>query len=377
MAAALRTFGRREILKGALAAPLYALLSGTVAKGSQESGEKGMRDLPLRYFGSAARAEWLGENRKLREAVLKDCSCVTPEIGMNWAAIQPTRDTLEFGSLDALAVFARKHGLAMHGHTLIWDQTIPAWAQADMSKGDADWSLVGRYLAAAVSRYPSVPQWNVVNEPIDTEHPDGLKRSAVYDAFGPEYIGMALDEVRRHAPKAKLIINEYSLEYANPVDKARRNRLVRLLEGLLSEGRPLDGLGMQAHLDLGKGPMDQKAISAFLREVVGMGLDIYVTELDVKERDFRPSRAARDRLVADEARRFLDVALAEPAVKGVVTWGMSDDGSWLVPDEADLRASGVAPGARTLNRGLPYDRDMRPKPMYSAIRDALAEVRAA
>ncbi|WP_181257362.1 endo-1,4-beta-xylanase [Pseudaminobacter soli (ex Li et al. 2025)] len=335
-----------------------------------------MRMMTDRYFGTAARIEWINAKPALKEAILRDCSCLTPEIGMNWAAIEPKKGTFEFGSLDGLSAFALQHGLDMHGHTLIWDQTIPAWAKKALSSGEAGWETVASYLAVVVSRYPSVSQWNVVNEPIDTEGTDdGMRRSEIFRAFGADYVGMALETARRHAPHAKLFINEHSLEYANPVDAKRRTVLLRLAEGLLLEGKPLDAVGLQAHLDLGKGPLDIRAIRHMIREVAGMGLEVFITELDVRERDFSLPEAARDMAVADGVKRYLDVVLAEPSVKGIVTWGMSDEGSWLVPETADLVASGIASGSRVLNRGLPYDKNLQQKPMYRAIREAMSTAR--
>jgi endo-1,4-beta-xylanase len=129
---------------------------------------------------------------------------------------------------------------------------------------------------------------------------------------------------------------------------------------------------------LGNGFVSQPAIAAFLREVVGMKLAIVVTELDVKESDYIASMQDRDRLVADEVRRYLDVVLSFPGVLGVTTWGLSDRHSWLQVTPADYARF---PGAWTrgdgpgLNRGLPFDSEMRPKPMYYAVRDSLWSVR--
>ena len=75
--------------------------------------------------------------------------------------------------------------------------------------------------------------------------------------------------------------------------------------------------------------------------------------------------AARDQKVADETRRYLETMLAFPQVRGVVTWGLSDRHSWL--SEPPQRQYADAPP----NRGLPYDVDYRPKPMYHALSDAL------
>jgi endo-1,4-beta-xylanase len=112
-----------------------------------------------------------------------------------------------------------------------------------------------------------------------------------------------------------------------------------------------------------------------------MGLSIMVTELDVKESNYVAPASVRDQLVADETRRYLDAVLDEPAVKGVTTWGLSDRHSWLEVTAADYKRfpgawshPGEGPG---LNRGLPYDSDLRPKPMYDAIIRAFQGARPA
>ena len=105
-----------------------------------------------------------------------------------------------------------------------------------------------------------------------------------------------------------------------------------------------------------------------------MKLAIIVTELDVKESNYIASAQERDRLVADEVRRYLDVLLSMPYVLGVTTWGLSDRHSWLEVTPEDYArfphawTHGDGPG---LNRGLPFDSSMRPKPMYYALRSAL------
>jgi endo-1,4-beta-xylanase len=81
----------------------------------------------------------------------------------------------------------------------------------------------------------------------------------------------------------------------------------------------------------------------------------------------------RDWRVAGEVKTYLDVALAEPAVKGVITWGLSDRRSWLyVTDEDYARYAGVWKGddGPGVNRGLPLDASMQRKPMYHAIASA-------
>ncbi len=65
-------------------------------------------------------------------------------------------------------------------------------------------------------------------------------------------------------------------------------------------------------------------------------------------------------------RRYLDAALAEPAVAAVVTWGLSDRQSWIV---AGRRHGFLHPG-RLPQRPLPFDADLNPKPAFDAVIEA-------
>jgi endo-1,4-beta-xylanase len=101
----------------------------------------------------------------------------------------------------------------------------------------------------------------------------------------------------------------------------------------------------------------------FLADVAGHGVKISITELDVPEADITLPVEERDRRVADEITRYLDVVLDEPAVEGITTWGLSDRYSWL---NARWRDSG------TKNRGLPFDENLESKPVTRAMLEALA-----
>jgi endo-1,4-beta-xylanase len=328
-----------------------------------------------RFFGSAVRAGDLNTEPNLRAAVIRECAQLVPEFEMNWNAIEPEYGRFSFAKIDDLTAFAIANGKSLRGHTLLWHLGVPEWA-VDMLAENQDWNLIARYFGSVIPRYGDViGMWEVVNEPIDPgQRSDGLRENIFLEAFGPDYIGRALTQARRLAPKAQLIINEYGLEYDLPEERDRRWFLLKLLERLKRTGAPLDGLGVQAHLDLRKGPVSQPAVARFLREVGDMGLSIVVTELDVKEDDYVATADERDRQVADEVHRYLDVVLGERAVTGVTTWGLSDLHSWLEVTKDDYArfagawTDGTGPG---FNRGLPLDSSMRAKPMYFSIRDAL------
>lgn len=324
-----------------------------------------------RFYGSAVRTPELFGDDDYRAAILRECAVITPELPLKWAAVAPRPGETLLAPVDTLVRFARSHALAVRGHALLWHRSVPDWVQARLSEA-GDWSLVRAYFDAVIPRYSgAIRQWDVVNEPIDTGHRmDGLRENIFLKAFGPDYIRRALDEARRCVPHGTLMLNDFGMDYDLPVESDRRYLLLKLVERLRHAGAPLDAVGIQAHLDLGKGPFSESVFARFLADLAGLGVGIVITELDVKEHDYVLPAVERDRAVAAITRRYLDVAFAQPAVSGLVSWGLSDRYSWLpvtVEDYArypNAWKNGDGPG---LNRGLPFDAALRAKPMYDAI----------
>lgn len=313
-----------------------------------------------RYFGTAVQAGMLSD-RATRAAIARDSASVTPEWAMKWDALAPSQGNYTFGEMDRIADFAGQNGLALRGHTLLWHKSVPQWA-ANLIARTGEWAHVDAHIEKVVTRYGNrVREWDVVNEPIEPSHGgSGLRNNQFLRAFGPDYIEWAFWSAHKFAPNAQKLINEYGLEYGSSYEGQRRLTLLRLLERLKSRNVPIDAVGLQAHLDLRKGALDRNGIYGLVRDISGMGLKVVITELDVSEASTALPLEQRDRLVADETRRYLDIVLEFRAVIGVNTWGLNDDHSWLRGQRG--RA----------NRGLPYDANWQAKPMHEAIRRALA-----
>ncbi|MBV8198021.1 MAG: endo-1,4-beta-xylanase [Candidatus Eremiobacteraeota bacterium] len=329
-----------------------------------------------RTYGAAVRIHEVEAEQDYREAIVRECALLVPEFEMNWNEIEPAYGQLSFDRMDAMVDFATDQGKKLRGHVLVWHLSVPQWA-VKMLHERPDWTLVRHYVGFVMERYRDlIHQWTVVNEAIDPgQRADGLRDSIYLRAFGPGYIDRALALARSLAPNDMLLISDYGLEYDNPDQRARRYYFLKLIERLKSAGVPLDCVGLQGHLDLRLGQISAPAIAAFLRELNGMRLPVIVTELDVKESDYVASAQERDRMVADETRRYLDAVLSHSRCLGVTTWGLSDRHSWIIDVTPVDRArfpgawqNGESPG---VNRGLPLDWSMKPAPMYFALRDAL------
>lgn len=364
---------RRAFFTGGLSACVAPLLpasaSSLVAEEAGQDFFPPSPELTLRYqaarrgirFGAALRSEALCRSGN-SGFFLAECSSITPEWAMKWESLAYSGAEYDFSDCDLIVNFARRYGLAVRGHALLWHLATPRWAQ-ERIRDTQDWGIVEEHIRLVVSRYAdAVDQWDVVNEPIDAHGPGSLRANLFLEAFGSDYIERAISTTHEIAPNARTFINDYSLEYAVAEETERRRALIGLAETLLARGVPLAGIGVQAHLDLRKGKISEPDINTFFRAIEDMGLEIAITELDVVEEDVSLPIEERDMRVADEVQRYLDIVLPYRSVTSVTTWGLSDAYSWL----AEM------PHGHPANRGLPYDEQWQPKPMRMAIAEAMA-----
>lgn len=304
----------------------------------------------------------------LTRAILRDCSIVTPEYEMKWDVICQVPGRPDYLAVDALVSFASDNTLAVHGHTLWWHEAIPPTLQGTADNRFRDAAM--EHLRATVIRYAGhLHSWDVVNEPLEPAHgrEDGLRETRFLAAFGPDYIETAYREAASLDPGAVLVLNEMGLEYASPAAERKRRQMLALLEREKMKGTPIACLGIQSHLTALEQPRDHPELRAFLREVRAMGLSVMITEMDVSDHLCPRDRRQRDDIVADTYRAYLDLVLEEAAILAVSTWGLSDDRTWL--NDFQPRPDGAP------QRPLLFDRAIRRKPAWHAVKDALPNAR--
>lgn len=318
-----------------------------------------------RFYGCAVQASYLAKEPDFADAVVREAGVLVPEWELKWGAVEPQRGHFNFAPADAILAFAEQHGMTMRGHTLVWHRNIPAWAKTALEAQDR--SLMGIHIKQVMNHFPTVQDWDVVNEVLDpgSTRPDKLRDSPFLTALGPRYIAQAFRYARGVAPQARLVYNDYGVEYELPTHKTKRDAMLRLLESLKREGAPIDAVGIQSHLVTRQGvTFDPASFSSFLKEIAGFGLKIIITELDVQDTDLPADDSVRDRVLADVIQRYVEAALAEPAVAGILTWGLSDRHTWLDTDPTAKRSDGLP------SRPLPLDADLNRKPIWHALADA-------
>ena len=313
-----------------------------------------LRDVAARrgiLVGSCIAAKPLADEPEYAQLLRRECSIVTPENDMKWGPIHPTRESFDFSRADAIVQFARGHDMAVHGHTLVWHNQNPEWLAPAATSRETAITLLREHVAAVAGRYASaVDVWDVVNEAVAD---DGtLRRTMWLERIGPDYLDIAFRAAAEAAPRARLVYNDYGAEAIN----TKSDGVYRLARQLLDADVPLHGVGFQLHLT-DKG-VDVESFAHNLQRFAGLGLELYVTEMDVR----LPLPAGPEALAHQAAiyRGVLETCLAQPVFRAFQTWGITDRHSWI-----PRRFAGTA-------AALPFDEHYHPKPAYVALHECLA-----
>jgi endo-1,4-beta-xylanase len=344
---------RRQTLKAG--ASCLAALTGLAAP--KALAARGGDAVP---FGAAVRPDLLNSDLDYTDALRRHCSIIVPEGGMLWNDLRPDKATYDFANADKVASFAADNDMKLRGHTLVWYGVMPSWTENLTSKSAARDELL-RHIDTVVGRYRTrMDSWVVVNEPLIDKavNFNDLRPTIWQRAIGIDHLAMAFDAAHAADPSAKLIINEYDVEYVGERYRNRRLALTALVRSLVDRKVPIHGVGIQGHLraDL---EIDVEGLQKFAKDMKALGLKVSVTELDVIDNLLPADVAQRDRRVSQCAEAFLTALNEVDRLDSVLSWGITDKYTWV--PMYYKRADGLK------NRPLPLTEQYAPKPLLATI----------
>jgi endo-1,4-beta-xylanase len=290
--------------------------------------------------GVAVRANLLGDAGYA--AALTAFGSVTPENELKWETVEPQRGRFDFGPADKIVDFAQSHQMAVRGHTLVWHLQNPGWLN-QLSAADLKQAL-GDHIRAVMRHYAGrIGEWDVVNEAVAD---NGRPRQSIWlRKLGIGYIALAFRLAHEADPQAELFYNDYGAEGKG----LKADAVYALVATLKRANVPIDGIGLQAHVDTKPPPGYAQNVARFAK----LGLRVELTEMDVRVKaDDAAARAAQ----ADQYARLVDGC---KACARFTVWGLDDADSWV---------PGAYPG---FGHATLLDADLRPKPAFDAFRRAL------
>src|SRR5258706_3973152 len=250
-----------------------------------------------RWVGAAVQRGYIASEPGSAAALGRHFSYLTAEYQMKWDPIQRERGVFDFSGGDAIVAFAEANGMRVKGHALVWHGATPSWVGTlpPRDLGDA----VANHIRTVAGHYRDhVAAWDVVNEAVAADG-SGLRDTVFSRGLGPDYIADAFRTAREADPRALLFYNEYDAEGKG----LKSDRVYELVKGLKQGGVPIDGVGMQMHVDATSYPQPAD-IAANVQRLVALGVLVNISERDVR---IRPASGTTAERAHPQRRVFHDI----------------------------------------------------------------------
>ncbi len=264
----------------------------------------------------------------------KEFNSVTAENAMKMKSIFKGIDSegnlnLDWTNSDLIVDFAEANGLNVHGHTLIWHESIPEFLKTFTGTNQEFESIIEKYITAVVTKYKDkVDSWDVVNEAIadETSH---LRASVFVERMGADYVKKCFQYARNADQEVKLFYNDYNLVF----DLQKQKGAFEIIDDLMANNL-IDGVGYQMHIDYNF--PNKQALQTATDLIVKRKLLVHFSELDVKT---NPKGAIaeftekRNNAQAQKVYEVVEVYNAIPTENkyALTVWGLKDDDSWVTP----------------------------------------------
>ena len=351
------------------------------------------------YFGFA-----VPENQLTNDSIMKgiswQASCFTceneckPDFIFNWA--KPTAVTefraedgnaykvpatlAGFSRLEKILGIAKKYGMKMRGHVLVWHGQTPDWffkENYDSSKPYVDKATMTArqewYIKSVLefvrhweeennNNQRIIITWDVVNEACtDGGWTDDPLRTASpwYAIYGDDtFIVNAFRYANKYAPKDVLLAyNDYS-SYAPNKTKA----ICRVVQDIqAARDARIDVVGMQSHVSMTYPTVAdyEKAVHEFL----SLGVDVQVTEMEIAFGGQLTSQEILAQRYADYFEMFLRnrKQSGKNGISGITLWGTRDEVSWIRNNKDAMNKE---------QRPLLFEKDYECKPAFWSVLQA-------
>jgi endo-1,4-beta-xylanase len=315
-----------------------------------------LKDMPFK-FGASVNARLLENNQAYKALVIKEFSSLTTENALKFATVHPLEGHYDFTDATNIVNLALANGKRVHGHTLNWYKSLPAWV-TNFQGTTADWeNLLKTHIQTVVGQFKGkIASWDVVNEAFED---DGTYRNSIWvQKLGTDYIARAFEYAHQADPNALLFYNDYGQEYST----AKRTAILNLVNNLKSRGIPIHGIGLQMHTRYNQSDAN---ITSAITTAAATGLLVHISELDVAVNpDNNQALTYTATLAEQHAAKYKSIIKAYYAIPkaqqyGITTWNVTDADSWI-PAEYSRP-----------DWPLPFDANYQRKAAYQGILDGV------
>lgn len=284
----------------------------------------------------------------------------TPNWHFNGYDLRPAPGKFDFSQLDYLVNYAERRSMPMRLQHLLWGEQkwLPDWLKNGHYTKDQLYAIIDEHINTVMNRYKGkIREYTVVNEAFTrAQHLYNLNDWWADATGSRDYIDHAFLTARAADPSAKLILNDFNNETKTQTSDA----MYAYIKNARERGIPIDGIGMQMHID-GSNPPRKEDVIANMNRFTDLGVKVYVTEFDVNMADAKGTYAEKAEQQKQVYHDMMRACIESKGCRSFTMLGITDKETWY--------------NYMNLHEPMPlmFDERYNPKPAYYGLRDALSE----
>lgn len=264
------------------------------------------------------------------ELIKKHFNSMTCANSMKYVSLNKEPGKYNFDNADKLMNFAKSNNILMHGHTLVWHNQTPDYIfENTTSEGLLE--TLREHTRKVKEHFGELETFDAVNEAIEDKSDEFLRDTKWLRVIGDDYLSKVFRVIHEEMPNTELFYNDY-----NECVPEKRAKIIKMLKGLINEGVPISGMGLQSHISIYGPSFDE--IKRSIEEYAALGLKLRVSELDVSFYDNsvknQPEVSMPDReYIKKQADYYGELfkiyRYYHKHIDTVTFWGVTDKDSWL------------------------------------------------
>ena len=235
------------------------------------------------YIGAAVNVECLtnSSDKQYAQIAGSEMNLFTAENECKVGETEPQMNQFTFTQCEFIANFASQSKGVMRNHNQVWGSYNPQWL--DNSPPSSLPEILTSHVSTVIQTFngsnaqaPSSYCFDVVNEAVSDSGSETFKNVQPWYPALTTYVHDAFVAARAANPLAKLFYNDYGGEGMNQ----KSDKIYAVAQDLVSKGL-LDGVGLQMHISVDSYP-SKADVSANMQRLVALGLEVHITEMDVR-----------------------------------------------------------------------------------------------
>jgi endo-1,4-beta-xylanase len=257
-----------------------------------------------------------------KEKFLENFNSAVTENAVKWPGMEPQKGEVDYSLVDAMLEWTGENNIPLRAHNLFWgiERFIQPWVK-ELSDNELETTLKNRAETVTARYKGRFAEYDLNNEMIHGNYYE--------DRLGADITKKMALWAQEGDPNIKLYLNDYDILTGNKLDEYMAH-----IRGLLGQGVPIAGIGVQGHLHAES--FDRGELKRSLDSLAKFNLPVKITEFNMpgQRSKYYQNRELEmtDEEEQQKAKDLVDyyrICFAHPAVDGILMWGFWEGANWI------------------------------------------------